>query len=300
MIHLFSINPLNEPQPGREQTFSSEAIYRDLPGVFVQTCNRTEWYGGTGELPEYIARHLFRVVSGLKSNLLGEIAIQGQIKTAYREACLKYKLDKGIHHLFQYALYVGKRVRNESGISRGAISHSQAVVEIIINKGIPLCKTLISLIGAHKLNEDIIRFLQSKGAETIFLANRSFEKASEIAKRHQCQIMRLDQLGEMLAFSDILITATSAPHLIVKYEYFPKNRNMLILDLALPRDVDEQIGTLPGVTLYNISDIENRVNQNIQNRAATVDLAEKIIEEELVFFYEKQKRNLTYASSMAK
>ncbi len=299
MIQLFSINQLNNTLAKREDVYHHLSSFGDLSGVLVQTCNRIEFYYGTGTVPVHITRHLFRVVSGLESSLLGEIAIQGQIKTAYNEACAKYKLDKGIHHLFQSTLSVGKRVRTESEISRGAISYSQAAVEIIMNYGISINKALISIIGAHKLNEDIIKFLQNKGAETIFLANRSLEKASKIAKKYQCQIMRLDQLHEMLKFSDILISATSAPHLIVKSEHFSGIRKMLILDLAFPRDVDEKIGTLPDVTLYNLEQIENQIDQNIKKRRANVEIAEKIIEEELDLFYEKQKRQLNYGSLLA-
>ncbi len=300
MIQLSSINQLDNSLAEREAALIQLSMFIDNTGVLVQTCNRIEHYYGAGFVPSDIARHLFRVVSGLESSLIGEIAIQGQIKNIYQEACEKYKLDKGIHNLFQTALYVGKRVRTESQISRGAMSHSQAAVEIITKSGLTLNKALISLIGAHKLNEDIIRFLQSKGAESIILATKSYEKAKVIAKSHHCQIMRLDQLHEMLHFSDILITATSAPHLIVKYEDFPKDRRMLILDLAFPRDVEERIGSLPGVTLYNLENIETLVNQNIEKRRAAVEVAEKIIEEEVNLFFVEQNRQLNYEQNITK
>ncbi len=297
MIHLSTINQLNDSLAQRESAVKEFSPFTDVAGVLVQTCNRLEFYDGVGKVPLSIARHLFRVVSGLESSLIGETAIQGQIKSAYLEACEKNNLSKGIHHLFQTALFVGKRVRSESGISRGAMSHSQAAVEIISQSGINLNKGLISLIGAHKLNEDIIRFLQNKGAETIFLANKSYEKAESLAKKHGCQMMRLDQLPDMMQFSDILICATSAPHLIVNFDDFPKDREMLVLDLAFPRDVDVRIGQLPGVTLFNLETIENTVNQNINKRKAEVTVAEILIEEEIVFFLEKQTRQHLYAES---
>ena len=295
MIHLSSINQLNDSLAQRETAVNKFSPDIDVSGVLVQTCNRMEFYNGVGEVPSRIARHLFRVVSGLESSLIGETAIQGQIKSAYLEACEKNNLSKGIHHLFQTALFVGKRVRSESGISRGAMSHSQAAVEIISQSGINLNKALISLIGAHKLNEDIIRFLQNKGAETIFLANKSYEKAESLSRKHGCQMMKLDQLPDMLQFSDILISATSAPHLIVNFNDFPKDREMLVLDLAFPRDVDDRIGQLPGVTLFNLETIENTVNQNIGKRKAEVTVAEMLIEEEIIFFLKKQTRQHLYA-----
>ncbi len=295
MIHLSSINQLNDSLAQRESAVKIFPPDTDIAGVLVQTCNRLEFYYGVGEVPLSIARHLFRVVSGLESSLIGETAIQGQIKSAYLEACEKNNLSKGIHHLFQTALFVGKRVRSESGISRGAMSHSQAAVEIISQSSINLNKALISLIGAHKLNEDIIRFLQNKGAETIFLANKSYEKAESLSRKHGCQMMKLDQLPDMLHFSDILISATSAPHLIVNFNDFPKDREMLVLDLAFPRDVDDRIGQLPGVTLFNLETIENTVNQNIGKRKAEVTVAEMLIEEEIIFFLKKQTRQHLYA-----
>ncbi len=298
MIQLFSINRLNNSLSEHEDSLKQLHPDIDTPGVMVKTCNRVEFYSGNNNVPSYIVKHLFRVVCGLESGILGEIAIQGQIKSSYVEACEKFNLDKGIHSLFQTALYVGKRIRTESGISRGAISYSQAAVEIISKHGIDINKALISLIGVHKINESIIRFLQRKGADTIFLANKSYEKAEQLANIYKCKIMRLDQLEQMLNFSDILITATSAPHLIVKYENFPKEKKMLIIDLAVPRDVEEKIGNLPGITLYNLENIETLVNQNIEKRKTHIDIAEKIIEEEVELFKEKQKRQLSYVQFM--
>ena len=263
MIQLFSNNHSGNSIDEREEAYAAFVSRFNTVGILVQTCNRAEFYTGNDDVPSDVARHLFRVVSGLESSLIGEVAIQGQIKTAYMEASHNQKLSKGLHNLFQTALFVGKRVRTESGISRGAMSHSQAAIDIILGEGINLNQSIISLIGAHKLNGDIIRFLKCKGAEAIFLANKSFDKASAIAQTYDCQTMRLDQLHDMLQFTDVLITATSAPHLIVKYDDFPRNRNMLILDLAFPRDVDERIGQLPGITLFNLNDIEQFVTQNI-------------------------------------
>lgn len=296
MIQLSSINRLNNGLANREALLGDGVFSAETPGVLVQTCNRLEFYWGDGDVPVSVIRHLYRVVSGLESSLLGEIAIQGQVKQAYLAAADKHCLSKGLHHLFQSALFVGKRVRTQSGISRGAMSHSQAAAEIIAKSGVDLNKAIISLIGAHKLNSDIIRFLQNKGAETIFLANKSFEKAEVVAKEHGCQMMRLDQLHDMLSFTNVLITATSAPHLIVKFDDFPRGRNMLIIDLAFPRDVDERIGNLPGVTLYNLETIETMVTQNLESRRCEILTAEKIIEEEILQFIEKQNRQVHYVN----
>lgn len=292
MIHLH-FNHRNTSLIDREKGLNSFSSFSLRPGVLLQTCNRLEFYEGEGEIPEEIIRHLFRVVSGLESHLVGEIAIQGQVKTAYIEASGKYRLSKSLHQLFQTALFVGKRVRTSSGISKGAVSHSQAATEIIARSGLPLKNAIISLIGIHKLNQDIIRFLTSKGAETIFLANKTYDKAKEIGNAMNCQVMRLDQLKEMLQFTDILISATAAPHLIVKHDDFPKQKQMLIIDLAFPRDVDERIGNLPGVNLFNLESIEAFVQQNIDTRHSRIEQAEHIIEDEIQKFTLKQQQDAT-------
>jgi glutamyl-tRNA reductase len=283
MIQLFSIPP-DIPLVDREIILNRNKALLESPGVLLQTCNRTEFYYGDGDVPEDIYTHLFQVVSGLKSNLLGEKAIQGQVKNAYIVACGKYKLSSGLHRLFQRALHVGKKVRNYSGISIGAVSHSQAATEIIIQSGININKAIISIVGVNKLNEDIIRFLKNKGAETFFLANKTFEKAQELAEHYGCEAMRLEKLPQMLEFSDVLITATSAPHLIVKYENFPVNKKLLIIDLAFPSDVDERIRTIHGVQLFNLGKIEQFVARNINLREAEIAEAKRIIEEEVTRF----------------
>jgi glutamyl-tRNA reductase len=277
----------------REKILAGDRQFSDTPGVFIKTCNRLELYFGEGEIPVELARHLFRVVSGLESNLIGEIAIQGQVKSAYLEASERFKLPGSLHTLFQTALSVGKRVRSESSISRGAMSHSNAVVNMVCNSGIDLGTALITCIGAHKLNEDIIRFMRSKGAETILLGNKNYEKAAKIASKYNCTAFRLEGLRNFLSFTDILITATAAPHLIVKKENFPTGKKMLIIDLAFPRDVDDQIGRMEHVTLHNLESIENHLSQNKVNRHMEIGKASLIIERELDRFFEKQHR---YAS----
>ena len=276
----------------REEILARDKQLSNTEGVFVKTCNRLELYYGEGDIPVDIAQHLFRVVSGLESCLVGEIAIQGQVKTSYLEASEKYKLSKSMHVLFQTALSVGKRVRSESSISRGAMSHSNAVVNIICQSGINLGSSLITLVGAHKLNDDIIRFLRSKGAEAILLGNKNYDKAIQLSLKHDCNAFRLERLTDFLPFTDILITATAAPHLIVKKEFFPLGKKMLIIDLAFPRDVDPLIGLMENITLYNLETIEKHVSQNIDKRKNEIKKAQLIIEDELERFFEKQRNHV--------
>jgi len=271
----------------REQYFKKLNLPENEPHVLLQTCDRIELYWGEGEIPADVAHHLFEVVSGLDSSLIGEGAIQGQVKNAYLEASQKFALSSSLHKLFQTALSVGKRVRTESSISQGAISHSQAVIECLIQEGIPLKNALITIIGVNKINEDVIKFLHAKGAYSIFLGNRNFEKAAELASIYDCNAFRLDNIKQFIEFTDVLISATSAPHTIVKPEHIPANKKILIFDLAFPRDVDESIGQLPNVTLYNLEDIKKRVEQNLCARKNEIVFAENIIAEEVGKFCKK-------------
>ena len=281
MVHFISKSQTNSSLIEREQFFNNMHLPENTPHVLLQTCDRIELYWGEGAVPEHIAHHLFSVVSGLESSLIGEGAIQGQVKNCYQQSASKYKLSGSLHKLFQTALSVGKRVRTESAISQGAISHSQAVIECLIQEKIPLKNALITMLGINKLNEDIIKFLQAKGAVSIFLGNRYYEKAQDMASKYDCKAFRFDEMKPFLEFTDVLISATSAPHLIVKPEHISPNQKILILDLAFPRDVDQRIGEMPNVTLYNLEDIKHRVNQNLDSRRKRVEKALEIIDEEV-------------------
>jgi len=256
-------------------------------GVLLQTCNRVEFYSGKGEISTDITNHLFRVVSGLESSIVGETAIIGQIKLAYAEAAYKYNLDKSIHRLFQTALFVGKKVRTETGISKGAMSHSQAAVDFLFNEIGDIKNLKITVIGVNALNEKIIKFLIKKDAEPVFIGNRTFEKAKKLSEKYGAKAFHFDKLSQILEKTDVLISATAAPHFILKHENFKTQRKMYILDLAVPRDIDPAIGLLPNVNLYDIEFIENQIKKNVLIRKEKLVEAEDIIENEVRIFAEK-------------
>jgi len=289
MVQYKSISQRNCSLAEREKYFKELELPHNTPHVLLQTCDRIELYWGEGAVPEHIAHHLFCVVSGLDSSLIGESAIQGQVKNCYQAAAANYKLSGSLHKLFQTALSVGKRVRTESAISQGAISHSQAVIECLIQEQIPLNNALITMLGINKLNEDIVKFLQAKGAMSIFLGKRYFEKAQEMAAKYDCKAFRYDEMKSFMEYTDVLITATSAPHTIVRPEHISSNQKILILDLAFPRDVDERVGKLPNVTLYNLEDMKQRVNQNLDARRQKLILAQEIVQEEVEKFFAYNK-----------
>lgn len=289
MVHFKSVNFKHFTLAEREAFLQSLTDADAEPSVLLRTCNRIEQYSGKGEVPVEVARYLFRLVSGLESAFVGETAIQGQVKKAYLEAAERNKLPESLHRLFQAALRVGKRVRTESALSQGAMSHSQAVIEILEREEVNLETAIISIIGVNKMNEDIIRYLQSKKAYSIFLSNRSYERAQELAEQYGCSSFTLDERKEALAVSDVVISATSAPHTIIRREHITPGKPLLLLDLAFPRDIEEQVGAMPHITLYNLEDLNVKVNDNISARRQQIVKAEAIIEEEVALFTEELK-----------
>lgn len=251
-------------------------------GVLLKTCARTELYWGDGDVPADVARHLFRVAAGLESPLLGEGAILGQIKQSYFEAKKTGKLSPSINKLFQTASYVGHRVRTETGIARGAVSYSQVTVDILCHELPDLGNKVVSIIGVNELTESVLNFLIARGATNILLANRSFDKAEEIAhKYNNVEAFSLSEKQELFSLSDVVISATSAPHTIIKSADLPTGKSQLLFDLANPQDIESDVATLEGKRVFNLQEIESLAQQNLQKRALEVSKCEAIIEEEI-------------------
>ena len=292
MIAYKSINQQNFSLEEREAYF--HALKKQEGAVLLQTCNRVELYYGEGDVPDDVARHLFRVTAGLESALIGERAVQGQVKDSYQEAQRQYRLPAEIHKLFTCALKVGKRVRTETEISQGAVSHSLATIEIMEQEQVDLTNSRITIIGVNKLTTDILKFLKNKGAQLVFLANRSQIKAHQLADPLGISVYELRDKKQFLADTDILISATSAPHALIHAEDIPAEKTLLAIDLAFPRDIDALVGTLPNVKLYNIRYVEQRVRQNISVRQSEVVRAEAIIEEEITELQDILRRRKQY------
>jgi glutamyl-tRNA reductase len=274
----------------RETLFKEFSLDKSVAHVLLSTCNRVELYWGEGSVPENMSRHLFRVAAGLESSLLGERAIQGQIKQAYSQAQESYRLSSGLNRLFQSAMHVGKRVRTETKIAEGAVSHSQVTANILKGLNIDLNQKVICIIGMNKLTEDILKYLSSRGATNVFLSNRNFEKAQQLASEYDASAVTFEKKQALLDVADVVISATSAPHLIVKEKDVAKDKELVIFDLAFPRDVAEEIGKYPLVKLYNLEDIERFAKRNLSVRTNEVERAEEIIEEELAKFYQWQEK----------
>lgn len=282
MIQSKRINQTDYDLHAREWLREQLVLEANTPHVLLATCNRTELYWGDGRIPEQLACHLFRVAAGLESALLGERAIQGQIKQAYSHAIQHHKLSPSLNRLFQSAMHAGKRVRTETQIAEGAVSHSQVTADLLRKQGIDLKNKIVGVIGVNKLTEDILRLLTARGAVHIYLSNRRIERAVELARKYNGTAMRLDCKRDLLRFSQVLICATAAPHPIIYPEDFPEDREeMLIIDLAFPRDVDQRVGEMSGITLYNLENVERFARENRLQRQHEVQKAEQIIAEEM-------------------
>ena len=292
MIAYKSINQQNTSLEAREAYF--QGLHVERGAVLLQTCNRVELYYGEGDVPDDVARHLFRVTAGLESALIGERAVQGQVKDSYQQAQLQYRLTAEMHKLFSCALEVGKRVRTETEISQGAVSHSLAAIEILQQEQVDLSQSRITIIGVNKLTSDILKFLKNKGARMVFLANRSQMKAHQLADPLGISVFELHDKQRFLADTDILISATSAPHAVIDATDIPAGKKLLAIDLAFPRDIDPSVGRLPNVRLYNLSDVERRVRENISIRKSEVVRAEAIIEEEIAELQDILRRRRQY------
>ena len=292
MIAYKSINQQNTSLEAREAYF--QGLHVERGAVLLQTCNRVELYYGEGDVPDDVARHLFRVTAGLESALIGERAVQGQVKDSYQQAQLQYRLTAEMHKLFSCALEVGKRVRTETEISQGAVSHSLAAIEILQQEQVDLSQSRITIVGVNKLTSDILKFLKNKGARMVFLANRSQMKAHQLADPLGISVFELHDKQRFLADTDILISATSAPHAVIDATDIPAGKKLLAIDLAFPRDIDPSVGRLPNVRLYNLSDVERRVRENISIRKSEVVRAEAIIEEEIAELQDILRRRKQY------
>ena len=233
------------------------------------------------------AEHAFRVASGLDSMILGDGQILGQVKTAYEVARTHGATGAILNTLFQSALATGKAVRTQTGIGQGAFSIGSAAVELATRIfGDTLAGKTVLVLGAGKMSELTARHLQSCGAPAVLVTNRTFERAQALADQlgAGASARRFDDLGPALLTSDIVICSTAAPHPIVTRDLIQtamrarRNRPLFLIDIAVPRDVDPEVGDLQNVYLYNIDDLSAVVARDQAARHAESRLAGAIID----------------------
>ena len=293
----------------------AEALTR-LPSVegacVVSTCNRVEvlvsstsedvvdtlidWLADHGrttrEILEphlYIRRgsdavtHLFRVASGLDSMLIGEPQIAGQVKKAFAAG----SLDPALQQLFEQAMHVAKRVRSQTGIGKHAVSVPYAAVELAKKIFGELNGVRVLLLGAGEIGELTAEHFSKQRVRQIFVANKTFERAVELAQRFGGRAVQFNAFEEQLTECDIVIASTAAPHFVIERSQVQRalearsQRGLFLVDLAVPRNIDPSIAEVDGAFLYNIDDLQHVADANKELRLQKAAEAEEIVAHEV-------------------
>ncbi len=287
-------------------------------GVIVSTCNRTELYcqldgAGNHGLIDWLSqfhginleelmpslyfheeqaavKHLMRVACGLDSLVLGEPQILGQIKQAYSESRQAEAVQGLLEKLFQKSFTVAKRVRTETDIGGNAVSVAFAACSLARQIFESLHETTVLLIGAGETIELVARHLYEHGCKTLIIANRTPENARGLAEEFGAEIISLPEIPDNMHRADIVISSTASPLPIVgkgMVEKALKKRRrqpMLMVDIAVPRDIESEVGDLRDVYLYTVDDLQSIIDKNIEQRKAAAMQAEVIVSEESADF----------------
>jgi len=232
--------------------------------------------------------HLLQVASGLESLVIGEDQVINQVWNAYLEAEKAKAAGPVLSLLFNRAVNVGRRVRRETDISKGAVSVGSAAVELAETLMKDLNKKKILVMGAGETGTLIAKAMARRCLRPIFIANRTYERASRLAKELRGKAVKFNKLNEVLVDADVVVCATSAPHylltkkLVSKLIAARKNKNPLfIIDISNPRNVEEVVGELSSVKLYGIDDLTSIAEQNKQERQKSIRDALRIVDTEL-------------------
>jgi len=240
-------------------------------------------------------RHIFRVAASLDSLVMGETQILGQVKDAYRQALAQHATGVVLNRLMHCSFRAAKRVRSETAIAVNPVSVSFAAVELAKKIFGSLAGKKILLIGAGEMAELTGTHLIGNGAGEIIVANRSMPQAIALAEKFHGEVVSLDALDAKLIEADIVISSTSAPAYIVtadlirKIHHQRKNRLLFLIDIAVPRDIDPAVSLLENVYLYNIDNLQDIVDENMNVRKKEAIKAEMIVEEEITRYVSWQK-----------
>jgi glutamyl-tRNA reductase len=288
--------------------------------VALFTCNRTELYLVTADAVEaenaalailsrqaglrptellpslYSLRrreaveHLFAVTGGLDSMIVGEAEVQGQVKRAYEMALVEGVSGPVSNRLFRDALAAGKRVRTETGIARSSVSVSTVAVQLAAEFLGDLAGRRVLVVGAGENAELTARALRDRGVEALFVANRRYDRALGLAQRFGGRAVTFDDMPRELEAADIVVTSTGAPHQIigrVELEFVAASRMgrpLVLIDLAVPRDIEPSVRDCPGIALYDMDDLQRAVAANMDAREAEAEEALVLVREEVERF----------------
>lgn len=285
--------------------------------VLVSTCNRTEVYlvaerfhAAYQEVRDVLAelahvapedftdhlyvhyddeavRHLFRVIAGVDSDVLGDTEVLGQVRAAWRTGVEEGTVGASLNLLFRHAVETGKRARTETGIAAGTASVSHAAVEMAGERLGTVEGRTVLVIGAGAMGRSMATALRGAGAGRVLVANRTAARAAELAADVDGEVVPLSELGAALAECDVLLTSTGATSVIIDHtELEPAALGrgdadpLLVVDVAVPRDVDPSVGELPGVTLLDIDDLRSFAQTGVDARRREVTAVEAIVVEE--------------------
>jgi glutamyl-tRNA reductase len=296
---------------------SSEQVHE---AAAISTCNRTELYLVASEPVEAegvalgilareagirptellgrlyslrganAAAHLFSVTAGLDSMILGEVEIQGQVKRAYELGLVEGATGPVLNRVFRAALAAGKRARSETGISEKGLSIPSVAVELAQHTLGDLGSRTVLLVGAGEMAELTARALSARGVEAAFVANRHYSRAIGLAQRFGGRAVRIDELPAQMEGADIVVSSTNSPHHIIEREELELvmerrgGRPLLLVDLAVPRDIEPACREVTGVSVSDVDDVQSIAERNASGREAEARRAERLLEAEVARF----------------
>jgi glutamyl-tRNA reductase len=236
------------------------------------------------------ARHLFSVTAGLDSMILGEAEIQGQVKRAYELALVEGATGPILNRLFRDALAAGKRARTETGVSKRGLSLPSVSVELAQRTLGDLADRTVLLVGAGETAELTARALAARGVSTVFVANRHYNRAIGLAQRFGGRAVRIDELPAQMDGADIVVSSTNSPHHLIEREELELvmkrrgGRPLLLVDLAVPRDIEPSCRDVAAVSLHDVDDVQAMADRNASGREAEARRADRLLDSELVRF----------------
>ncbi|HLB70578.1 MAG TPA: glutamyl-tRNA reductase [Candidatus Methanoperedens sp.] len=240
-------------------------------------------------------RHLLRLTSGLESMIVGEDQILGQVKELFIMAKKTNTIGRTLETAFNKSIQVGKRIRNETGINKGSVSIGSAAVELAENKLGGLSGKTVMVIGAGEMGSLVAKALSNKNIEVIYVANRTFGRAEALACELNGKAIRYELMENYIPLSDVVISATSAPHFVLTHEIMARiiekrGKKIMLIDIGNPRNIESSVGELQDVELYNIDNLKDISEANLAKRWEEARKAELLIEEELELLKRQYKR----------
>ncbi|MDO9098360.1 MAG: glutamyl-tRNA reductase, partial [Candidatus Methanoperedens sp.] len=229
------------------------------------------------------------------SMIVGEDQILGQVKELFGIAKKVHAVGKTLDTAFNKAIQVGKRIRNETGINKGSVSIGSAGVELAEKNLGGLEGKTVMVIGAGEMGTLVAKALANKNIKAIYVANRTFDKAAALACELNGMAVRYELMEKYIPMSDVVISATKAPHFILTHEIVSRimdkhGKELMFIDIGNPRNIESSVGEIPGVSLYNIDSLKNISEANLEKRREEAKKAEQIIEEELELLKKQYKR----------